>query len=1253
MARPITHRGLDRPGVALLIVIAMLALFATVGLSFVFYAEMQADTERFRRQAELPVDFADTLDTEKLFAFGLGQLIYGVDRTRYPSSSMIGYSLAESMYGIVGGTVPFNGIGKPHPDTTTLLAPQNAPFEGINVPYTYPDLNNPFLATIDSSGTITNRSFFRRKSLRPTTLPATDSTKPDEGDVRNVDSANGITGGYVNDAFWMDLGYPAITAKDGTKFKPLFAFTVLDLDGRVNLSVAGNYLADYTTANAITSRCGLGTFEINPAKVLTTNLPEIAQMFRGSTNPGSRFGNTGAGDTPDNAVTFAPTQFYSRIDYSGTSNSAPKQPSGKYSQFPTWGTWVDAAPQHTAGYDYYAARVSAGGAADACFLPANADGLLRWRDRGAAAMTNDMLRLLNRNLTPTTTGANTTPIGPAALNLVTPISTALDTAHIAPFFVGDGAHTYSLALQTDYPKNSVLTQTLPGGAQPKASDAVGLNAANNLSVQSRTAGELRRINLNRGFADMKDRQNMAKEIFDRLIRVTGALPPSEAPPFQPPTLSNTQYRATRWLAQLAVNMVDFIDDDDTMTVFNWNPRTDPATADANDFVFGVEQNRLLINEIYASADNDKVNDPTVNNPMMPNGTKYRINVWVELYNPMSALASNGGVATLSVNNKPRYRMLLAKDTTSGLIDDGTPSGLSPNSTGTPTNLFYDSPASGVIDWPANKSTVPPGDGSDGGAGFYLVGPPDDTFLNDRKPTWRVPMDHTSSGMTSKLIDMPAAIGSIPLTGALVLQRLADPTRDEQPSPTQPNYNPFITVDSYQNFIINKSIKYLRTTLVSPAPAVLGTLASRGRQQPLQGGFGFTAPTPLDTPPFLATGNEPKHTFGRQNSRTLGAPVAGDTVKHPFTAFYHFDRPLISTAELLHVAAVPAWQITKNFNVTPYTAYTPFSDPNSLLGRFFETVTVGDRSFNRFLNTPALNPTGIAGAGRHAIMIPGKINLNTIVDRAVLYALLDVQTDAASRSFYTQADVDFLWQQLKLLTDAGPIAGFSDYSLSGTTVTARKTLLDLFARIPQNTSGMTEYEKTEPLRKAMNNITFTSNAFAVWMTVGYFQVNAAGNPIQEIGQTENRQVRRRMFAVVDRSHLVLPDSVAPLTTITNANKGATTATLGAVTGSIAATGKAKVDYPTWTIRTGMALTIDKDLPTEETVMVTQLAGNVITVGGFTQQHGPNASVHLGGIRGPQVPLNAGTNNYILGYPGPQVNFDPRDYWYVVPHFSAID
>ncbi len=44
----------------------------------------------------------------------------------------------------------------------------------------------------------------------------------------------------IADSIWLDLGYPVQTSADGKTYKPLFAFLVLDMDGRLNVNAHGN-----------------------------------------------------------------------------------------------------------------------------------------------------------------------------------------------------------------------------------------------------------------------------------------------------------------------------------------------------------------------------------------------------------------------------------------------------------------------------------------------------------------------------------------------------------------------------------------------------------------------------------------------------------------------------------------------------------------------------------------------------------------------------------------------------------------------------------------------------------------------------------------------------------------------------------------------------------------------------------------------------------------------------------------------------
>ena len=94
-----------------------------------------------------------------------------------------------------------------------------------------------------------------------------------------------------------------------------------------------------------------------------------------------------------------------------------------------------------------------------------------------------------------------------------------------------------------------------------------------------------------------------------------------------------EYQAARWLAQLAVNIVDYIDNDDYITPFPWLTLNGAPNFVAGgalyedwngvvksngqplDWVFGTEMPRLVVNEVY---------------PQQENGT---LSVYAELHNP--------------------------------------------------------------------------------------------------------------------------------------------------------------------------------------------------------------------------------------------------------------------------------------------------------------------------------------------------------------------------------------------------------------------------------------------------------------------------------------------------------------------------------------------------------------------------------------------------------------------------------------------
>ena len=135
-------------------------------------------------------------------------------------------------------------------------------------------------------------------------------------------------------------------------------------------------------------------------------------------------------------------------------------------------------------------------------------------------------------------------------------------------------------------------------------------------------GLIANANLQQYDSALKDRQALARDIFNVLQQIVGAKPPDAG-------VSADELNALRVLAQIAVNIVDFIDEDDIITPFNWF---------RSEWVFGVELPRLVLNEVYVQYDNDP-NDPGIGPGVSPligerATTHYNVNVWAELLNPL-------------------------------------------------------------------------------------------------------------------------------------------------------------------------------------------------------------------------------------------------------------------------------------------------------------------------------------------------------------------------------------------------------------------------------------------------------------------------------------------------------------------------------------------------------------------------------------------------------------------------------------------
>jgi hypothetical protein len=179
-----------------------------------------------------------------------------------------------------------------------------------------------------------------------------------------------------------------------------------------------------------------------------------------------------------------------------------------------------------------------------------------------------------------------------------------------------------------------------------------------------------------------------------------------------------------------------------------------------------------------------------------------------------------------------------------------------------------------------------------------------------------------------------------------------------------------------------------------------------------------------------------------------------------------------------------------------------------------------------------------------------ININTTWDREVLDAL----TDAQAVNFFTSNDVNTSWTTINqrrhsllggTATNNQPFMSFATWGPDDPMApptpefpTRRGFAGTFVAGDFQNASGGTHpYVREEMLTKVVNHMTTRSNVFAVYLTVGFFEViDDTTRPVRlgaEIRARNGLPIRHKMFAIVDRTQLGLD----PADTL-NTNAGVT-------------------------------------------------------------------------------------------------------------------
>src|SRR5262249_21770745 len=148
-----------------------------------------------------------------------------------------------------------------------------------------------------------------------------------------------------NDSYWVDLGFPDQIGADGKKYRPLFAFFIMDMEGKVNVNAHGNMHGFNPNPPGVgihASHQGLGAWEVNPGKVLmdpagnpTGEWPALL-IGTGSANaaPFMISGRYGMGAVTDKTTTTSPiapngftppipalAPLYSRVNYNATTDA--------------------------------------------------------------------------------------------------------------------------------------------------------------------------------------------------------------------------------------------------------------------------------------------------------------------------------------------------------------------------------------------------------------------------------------------------------------------------------------------------------------------------------------------------------------------------------------------------------------------------------------------------------------------------------------------------------------------------------------------------------------------------------------------------------------------------------------------------------------------------------------------------------------------------------------------------------------------
>jgi hypothetical protein len=574
----------------------------------------------------------------------------------------------------------------------------------------------------------------------------------------------------------------------------------------------------------------------------------------------------------------------------------------------------------------------------------------------------------------------------------------------------------------------------------------------------------------------------------------------------------------------------------------------------------------------------------------------------------------------------------------------------------------------------------------------------------------------SMAYTLPLQDAGVFTGTEFKRNVVLLRRLANPYVAEGPN------NPFVTVDMMDMVPSFDAVNRLRAQGVNRNPRAManmngydpvGDRFSVGKVQPFAGFASATVangnatfnqygafPRSMLQAQTTANGNQPKHTFGRHNGTGNAAPAGStlaagptltDTLMTPFDWFVHMDRPLVNQIELLHVRDSAAHHVTSRF-----------LRPNATFDALLYEEGVGawrsSAGLARALEFLTVRPytVGVPHGGRD----PGRINPNAVQDQRVALAQYDPQPGNLFNGGFVTNTVWNQWMNTRSgvgqqtaangtayqtanapgqsVYDANAAGGNRPfYSLGAPVVqpfgtgafafgggsNENDTLLRHDAQpLPLlfNTGATGTYFQAEPLRKTFNTTTTVNHQYAVFFTIGYFDVTSetaptgwpANVPYAQLGAEAFLSVpgdlRQKFVSVVDMSAMAL-DPV--LNQPANATPFFTTLE---TTARPPASGNARLDL---TVSRSDATAVY--VPADGTEVAVGVGSNLVVGYGADQQIVRVEGLLGGGsieVSGLTRTAWGGScvSNVRPGYTGPQAGFnysDPR-FRPVVPYVERI-